>query len=91
MGKKDITLKDYFSDCRRYADLLNGSVFCGQQMIKAEELQEAGTVQSKSAGRDICRFRRISLQDKKRRPSVSGYYVGGILGRREVAGGKKPA
>ena len=48
MGKKDITLKDYFSDRRRYADLLNGSVFCGQQMIKAEELQDTDTVQSKS-------------------------------------------
>ena len=48
MGKKDITLKDYFSDRRRYADLLNGSVFCGQQMIKAEELRDTDTVQSKS-------------------------------------------
>lgn len=48
MGKKDITLKDYFSDCRRYADLINGSIFCGQQMIKAEELLDADTVQSKS-------------------------------------------
>ena len=48
MGKKDITLKDYFSDRRRYADLLNGSVFCGQQMIKAEELRDMDTVQSKS-------------------------------------------
>ncbi len=48
MGKKDITLKDYFSDRRRYADLLNGSIFCGQQIIRAEELQDTDTVQSKS-------------------------------------------
>lgn len=48
MGKKDITLKDYFSDSRRYADLLNGSVFQGEQMIRADELQGVDTVQAKS-------------------------------------------
>ena len=48
MGKKDITLKNYLSDTRRYADLLNGSIFQGKQVIHAEELQEAATVQSKS-------------------------------------------
>ena len=48
MGKKDITLKDYFSDSTRYADLLNGSVFQGKQMICAGELQDADTAQAKS-------------------------------------------
>lgn len=48
MGKKDITLKNYLSDTRRYADLLNGSIFQGKQVIHAEELQEAATVRSKS-------------------------------------------
>ena len=48
MGKKDITLKNYLSDARRYADLLNGSIFQGKQVIHAEELKEAATVQSKS-------------------------------------------
>ncbi len=48
MGKKDITLKDYFSDSRRYADLINGSVFQGAQMIQADELQGVDTVQAKS-------------------------------------------
>lgn len=48
MGKKDITLKDYFADRNRYADLLNGSLFNGQQIIKSEELQDTDTVQSKS-------------------------------------------
>ena len=32
----------------RYADLLNGSIFQGRQIIDAEELQDADTVQSKS-------------------------------------------
>lgn len=48
MGKKDITLKNYLSDARRYADLLNGSIFQGKQVIHAEELEETATVQSKS-------------------------------------------
>lgn len=48
MGKKDITLKDYLSDTRRYADLLNGSIFQGKQIIHAEELQDTATVKSKS-------------------------------------------
>lgn len=48
MGKKDITLKDYLSDVGRYADLWNGSIFRGEQIIKADELSEVNTVQSKS-------------------------------------------
>lgn len=48
MGKNDITLKDYLSDSRRYADLINGSIFQGRQIIDADELTDTGTVQSKS-------------------------------------------
>ncbi|MCM1144482.1 MAG: Rpn family recombination-promoting nuclease/putative transposase [Blautia sp.] len=48
MGKKDITLKDYLSDAKRYADLLNGSIFQGRQIIHAEELLETGTVYAKA-------------------------------------------
>lgn len=48
MSKKDITLKDYLSDTKRFADLLNGSIFHGKQIIHAKELQEIPTVQSKS-------------------------------------------
>ena len=48
MGEKDITLKDYLSAPKRYADLLNGSIFHGRQIINAGELQDADTVPSKS-------------------------------------------
>lgn len=41
MGKEDINLKTYFKDTRRYADLWNGTVFDGRQLIKAEELETA--------------------------------------------------
>ncbi len=53
MGKKDITLKEYLSDPRRYADLLDGSIFHGRQIITAEELLEADTVQTKSDSQSI--------------------------------------
>ena len=48
MGKNDITLKDYLSEPKRYADLLNGSIFQGRQIIDADELMDADTVQAKS-------------------------------------------
>lgn len=53
MGKKDITLKDYLSDGRRYADLLNGSIFQGRQVIRGEMLTDANTVQAKSEDKTI--------------------------------------
>lgn len=40
MGREDILLKEYFRDARRYADLWNGGLFRGKQMIKAEELED---------------------------------------------------
>ena len=66
MGKKDITLKDYFSDRRRYADLLNGGIFDGQQMIKAEELRDTDTVQSKSDSHAVLeRINDIAMKQTK--------------------------
>lgn len=53
MGKKDITLKVYLSDAGRYADLWNGSIFQGEQIIKADELSEVNTVRSKSDRRAV--------------------------------------
>ena len=38
MGKMDVLLKSYLGDARRYADLWNGGLFCGRQIVKAEEL-----------------------------------------------------
>ena len=40
MGKMDVLLKSYLGDARRYADLWNGGLFCGRQIVKAEELEE---------------------------------------------------
>lgn len=48
MGNKDIGLKSYFKDATRYADLWNGGVFQGRQIVRADELQEITPVHSKS-------------------------------------------
>ncbi|MCM1126800.1 MAG: Rpn family recombination-promoting nuclease/putative transposase, partial [Lachnospiraceae bacterium] len=50
MGKKDIKLKTYLQDAIRYADLWNGGVFKGKQVVRAEELQEITPVRSWSEG-----------------------------------------
>lgn len=34
MGKKDLSLKSYLSDPVRYADVYNGSVFGGMQVLE---------------------------------------------------------
>lgn len=44
MGKKDIRLKVYLDDEDRYADLWNGSIFQGKQIIKAEDLEPVSPV-----------------------------------------------
>lgn len=43
MGQIDLLLKDYLSDVRRYADVCNGSLFAGRQILKAEELEPVTT------------------------------------------------
>lgn len=41
MGQKDISLVTYFEDQRRYADLMNGFVFKGKQVVREKDVQEA--------------------------------------------------
>lgn len=48
MGKKDITLKSYLSDTRRYADLWNGCVFQGRQIMEPASLTAVNTVVDKA-------------------------------------------
>ncbi|MBR5598272.1 MAG: Rpn family recombination-promoting nuclease/putative transposase [Lachnospiraceae bacterium] len=40
MGKKDLWQSDYFDDKRRFADMINGVMFHGEQIIREEELEE---------------------------------------------------
>jgi len=48
MGKRDLDLKSYLSDRRRYADIYNGSIFHGGQLLKLEELEPVETVATKA-------------------------------------------
>ena len=41
MGKQDLWQSDYFDDKRRFADMFNGALFDGNQIMKAEDLDEA--------------------------------------------------
>ena len=41
MGKQDLWQSDYFDDKRRFADMFNGTLFCGKQVICPKELEEA--------------------------------------------------
>ena len=40
MGKIDLWQSDYFDDKRRFADIFNGALFKGEQIMNAEELEE---------------------------------------------------
>ena len=44
MGALDKKQKVYFENPKRFADAWNATVFQGEQVIKAEELQETNTV-----------------------------------------------
>ena len=48
MGKRDLSLKSYLSNPVRYADVYNGSVFGGVQVLDASQLEEAVTVVTKA-------------------------------------------
>ncbi|HJA12799.1 MAG TPA: hypothetical protein H9799_07610 [Candidatus Mediterraneibacter merdipullorum] len=40
MGKADVAIRKWLSDKRRYADLFNGILFSGENIVSAEELEE---------------------------------------------------
>lgn len=48
MGKRDLNLKVYLEDPRRYADMVNAGIFRGRQMVKADELTSGRTVTTKA-------------------------------------------
>ena len=42
MGQRDLAQNDYLNDTTRFADMCNGILFQGQDVIRPEELQEVG-------------------------------------------------
>ncbi len=51
MGKKDVALHRYFQDEERFADLLNGYIFAGRQVIQGSDVLEKDTRISGMFGR----------------------------------------
>lgn len=71
MGKSDIAVKQWLGKKERFADLFNGTVFQGRQVVLAEELEEtAGESSVLTADKDgrekgIHRYRDIVMRWKK--------------------------
>ena len=76
MQEKDIVSMEYFEDPARFADLLNGFLFRGKQIIKPEEVKEANRFRS-----CFCGGRSEGLS------AVSGYFSSSELSYAYFAGG----
>ena len=44
MGQKDLSQSDFFEDKRRFADVFNGVLFEGREVMKPEELEADDSV-----------------------------------------------
>ena len=53
--KQDLLAKRYYSDNRRFADLINGIVCNGIPIVKQEDLSEMDTETSQGKRRDLVR------------------------------------
>ena len=51
MGEIDMVLNRYFEDGERYADLINGYAFNGDQVVRKEDVQELDPRETGVAGR----------------------------------------
>lgn len=48
MQEKDVISVEYFEEPERFADLVNGYVFSGEQVVKPESVRELNRVVMKS-------------------------------------------
>ena len=72
MGQKDLYQSDFYDDNGRFADVFNGVLFAGREVIKPEELEEADSVQVSLPGRS---YGKKIIVDKVRK--WKGNYVCG--------------
>ena len=75
MGKKDIALARYFEDPRRYADLINGYVFGGEQVVRAEDIVEKDTRATGVTRRGSRRSEMQKYRDIIRRVALGAEFV----------------
>lgn len=70
MGQRDLYQSDFYEDNRRFADVFNGVLFAGKEVIKPTELEEADSVQVSLTGKD---YGKKIISDKVRK--WKGNYV----------------
>ena len=73
MGQKDIALVRFFEDQGRYADLINGFVFQGKQVVSEGDVQELDSRVTGVFGRLRKRFMVQKYRDCVRRVVFGGY------------------
>lgn len=79
MGQKDISLVRYFEDRERYADLINGFVFQGNQVVSEDDVQEMDSRVTGVFGKWNLRFLVQKYRDCVRRVIFGmGFVVIGI-------------
>lgn len=61
MGKMNTAMRSFLSDRRRFADLFNGCLFQGREVIRAEELQEASEQYAVTEAEPVERVRDIKM------------------------------
>lgn len=75
MGKKDNALELYFEDNERYADLINGYVFNGEQIVRGQDISEKDGRASGVAGRIRKRLEVQKYRDAMRRVALGTEFV----------------
>ena len=85
MGQKDISLVRYFDDRARYADLINGFIFCGEQVVSEEDVQEMDSNVTGVFGRLRNRFMVQKYRDCVRKIVFdTGFAIVGIENQDQV-------
>lgn len=76
MGKKDITLKTYFSDKRRFADLINGTLLNGRQVLCANKLTSYSPVHNKADNDSIMeRISDLAMFQIGKESNIAVYFI----------------
>ena len=63
MGKADVNVNIWLNEKKRFADLFNGVLYKGKQVIRPEELEEISPVASvsiKKSGRENTKYEKVS-------------------------------
>lgn len=75
MGQKDISLVRYFEDQDRFADLINGFVFRGEQIVLGEDIQEMDSRETGVFGRLKKQFMVQKYRDCVRKVALGTNFV----------------